>query len=303
VMASSKGVELVNPAGLRLDGRRVKEHRPVNAELSIARGVDGSCRYQSGGTTVVAYVSGPRSLGNRQVAGNVGPVDEATILCEVGYAAFAGERRRNAQRRNRRTEEIGSTVVSALSSVVFLNLYPNCVIQIFLEILQHDGSERSACINAVALAMADANIAMRDLPSAVTVGFIREPTVDLTAIEARSQTPSAVVVIAGHRPTEVLWLDMETRAASDIIDALVKQGLSSAEDLYEKYLAPQLKASVVEAIERRGAEGFIHQANPVNVPRKSGGGTKIIFTAGGDREADVEEEALTAAPDVDLDAL
>ena len=255
----SRQVEYVSPAGLRGDGRRPKEHRRVAITMSFAPDSDGSCRYEVGGTTILAYVTGPKGGGGGgQAMANV--IDEGVITCEVGLAAFSGERRRQTQRRNRTTDQLGAAVSKVLSSVVLLKLYPNSTINVFLEVLQADGSEKSACINAAALALVDANIAMSDLPIAVTTGYLdMHPLTDLTQQEARAQGPAATVVVPGHKPENIIWLDMESRVSTEVLDALVALGLGSCRKLFEDEVLPAVKKHTVASIARRGVAGYVHQ--------------------------------------------
>ena len=48
--------------GLRLDGRRADELRPVKIEVGILERADGSCYIEMGGNKVIAAVYGPREV-------------------------------------------------------------------------------------------------------------------------------------------------------------------------------------------------------------------------------------------------
>ena len=61
---------------------------------------------------------------------------------------------------------------------------------IVCQVLQADGSNQSACINAVTLALIDAGIPMKDYVSASTVSFVNDtPLMDINYLEESSGGP------------------------------------------------------------------------------------------------------------------
>jgi len=81
----------------------------------------------------------------------------------------AGERVRPGP--SRRSKEISAVTTNALVSVVDLNDFPNAVVDVYIELSQTDAGSRCCGINAAAMALADAGIAMKDMVAAVAVGF------------------------------------------------------------------------------------------------------------------------------------
>ncbi|KAF6166380.1 hypothetical protein GIB67_034931 [Kingdonia uniflora] len=61
---------------------------------------------------------------------------------------------------------------------------PRSQINIFVQVLQANGGTRSACINAAALALADAGIPMCDLVTSCSAGYLNNtPLLDLNYVE------------------------------------------------------------------------------------------------------------------------
>ncbi|EPY31887.1 exosome complex component RRP41 [Strigomonas culicis] len=197
----SRHVEYVSSAGLRKDGRRPPETRQVNIEFGTMAACDGSCTVTSRKSKVCATVLGPRETTNRQEA----KYDQVAVTCEVAIAAFAGERRRAAQRQTIQSEEISSAVVQVVRSIVLLSQYPGSQIHISVEILQNDGSEKIAAINAACLALVDANVAMRDAVCCLNAASLdNHILIDLTADELRSQCSVLSVAFTGHNTDNIV---------------------------------------------------------------------------------------------------
>ncbi|RNF14863.1 ribosomal rRNA processing protein 41A [Trypanosoma conorhini] len=250
----SEKKEYINPAGLRLDGRRPQESRRMTLEFGKVLGCDGCCTVTTGLSTVCATVYGPREVTNRLE----GKYNEAILTCEVAIAAFAGERRRETQRRSRLSEEIGAAVVEVARSVVLLSQYPNSQIHVCVEVLRQDGSDKAACINAACLALVDASVAMRDVVYAQTVGLINAvAVVDLTTEEMRSQCPVICIAVKGHDPAGIVWMESNCRVAPEVISRLVTVAQKSSQDVFAAALRGPLEDHAAAILKLQGNLGNI----------------------------------------------
>ena len=64
-------------------------------------------------------------------------------------------------------------------------LYPRSQIDIFVEVLQADGGNYCACVNAATLALIDAGIPLKDYVTACTASLVLDtPLVDVSSLEA-----------------------------------------------------------------------------------------------------------------------
>ena len=156
---------LISPEGLRVDGRRTDELRPIELKVGVLKQADGSASIRQGKKYIIAAVYGPRELHPRHLTLN----DRAYLRVEYRMATFSvPDRKRPAP--SRREKEISMVVANALKPALFLEEFPKAVVDVFIEVIQADGGTRCAAINAASLALADAGIPMRSLIPAVAVG-------------------------------------------------------------------------------------------------------------------------------------
>jgi len=159
--------KLIREDGLRHDGRRPDELRPIKMEVGVLSNANGSALVEYGRTKVIAAVYGPRELHPRHIS----LPDRAVIRCRYHMAPFSTEERKNPAP-SRREIELSKVIREALEAAIFTELYPRATIDVFIEVLQADGGTRTTGITAASLALADAGIPMRDLVAGVAVGKV-----------------------------------------------------------------------------------------------------------------------------------
>ncbi len=156
---------LINPEGLRIDGRRIDEMRPIELKVGVLKQADGSASIRQGKTYILAAVYGPRELHPKHLTLN----DRAYLRVVYRMATFSvPDRKRPAP--SRREREISMVIANALKPALFLEEFPKTVVDVFIQVIQADGGTRCAAINAASLALADAGIPMKTLVPAVAVG-------------------------------------------------------------------------------------------------------------------------------------
>ncbi len=158
---------LIREDGLRHDGRKPDELRPIRMEVGVLSNANGSALVEYGKTKVIAAVYGPRELHPRHIS----LPDRAVIRCRYHMAPFSTEERKNPAP-SRREIELSKVIREALEAAIFTELYPRATIDVFIEVLQADGGTRTTGITAAALALADAGIPLRDLVAGVAVGKV-----------------------------------------------------------------------------------------------------------------------------------
>lgn len=159
--------KLIREDGLRHDGRKPDELRPIRMEVGVLSNANGSALVEYGRTKVIAAVYGPRELHPRHIS----LPDRAVIRCRYHMAPFSTEERKNPAP-SRREIELSKVIREALEAAIFTELYPRATIDVFIEVLQADGGTRTTGITAASLALADAGIPMRDLVAGVAVGKV-----------------------------------------------------------------------------------------------------------------------------------
>ncbi len=159
--------KLIDEKGLRIDGRRLDQLRPIKLEVGILDKADGSAYIEQGKNKILAAVYGPREAHPKHIA----LPERAVIRCRYHMAPFSVDERKSPAP-SRREMELSKVIRESLEPVVLTELYPRTMIDLFVEILQSDGGSRCAGITVASLALADAGIPMRELVSACAVGKI-----------------------------------------------------------------------------------------------------------------------------------
>lgn len=176
---SKKPRKLINKKGLRVDGRKIDELRPIKLTVGAVNNADGSAYVEQGKNKILAAVYGPRETHPRHLA----QPDRAILRCRYHMAPFSVEERKSPAP-SRREIEISKVIREALEPSIFLEQYPRTSIDLFIEVLQADGGTRCAGITVASLALADAGIPMRDLIVACAAGKVDGKIVlDLNDIE------------------------------------------------------------------------------------------------------------------------
>jgi len=163
----SEKPQLIDKKGLRVDGRKLDELRPIKLTVGSVDNADGSAYIEQGKNKIVAAVYGPRETHPRHLA----QPDKAVLRCRYHMAPFSVEERKSPAP-SRREMELSKVIREALEPSIFLEQYPRTSIDLFIEVLQADGGTRCASVTAASLALADAGIPMRDLIVACASGKV-----------------------------------------------------------------------------------------------------------------------------------
>ncbi len=169
---SEKPEKLIDKKGLRLDGRKADELRPLKLEVGVLSNADGSAYIEHGKNKILAAVFGPREMHPKHLS----LPDRMVLRCRYHMAPFSVQERKSPAP-SRREVELSKVIRESLEPAVFVDLYPRSGIDIFVEVLQADGGTRCASITAAALAIADAGIPMRDLVVACAAGKVDDKVV------------------------------------------------------------------------------------------------------------------------------
>ncbi len=175
----SESIKLIDEKGLRIDGRKPDELRPVIMEVGVLKNADGSAYVQQGNTKVIAAVYGPREIHPKHLT----LPDRAILRTRYHMVPYSTDERKSPAP-TRREIELSKVIREALEAVIFVELYPRTTIDVFIEVIQADAGTRTAGIMAASLALADAGIPMRDLVAAVAVGKVNGQLVlDINQLE------------------------------------------------------------------------------------------------------------------------
>jgi exosome complex component RRP41 len=196
--------KLIDKKGLRLDGRRLDEIRPIKIEVGFLEKANGSAYVEWGKNKILVAVYGPREVHPRHLT----LTHRALFRCRYHMAPFSTEERKHPAP-SRREVELSKVIRSALEPVVFTELYPRTGVDAFIEVLESDGGTRCAGITATSLALVDAGIPLKGLVAACAAGKIDgEVVLDLDGIEDQKGEADLPVAIAPRR-NEVTLLQMD----------------------------------------------------------------------------------------------
>jgi len=170
---------LIDESGKRTDGRSIDELREIKLTIGVLKKANGSAFIEFGKNKIIVAVYGPREVHPKHMA----QPDKCVLRCRYHMSPFSTDTRKNPAP-SRREIEISKVIREALEPAVVLEDYPRAAIDIFVEVLQADGSSRCAGITAASVALADAGINMRDLVSACAAGKINNKiALDINDVE------------------------------------------------------------------------------------------------------------------------
>ncbi len=223
---------LLTPDGIRIDGRRKDELRPVRIQAGSLQHADGSAFVEWGQNKVMAAVYGPREVHPRHLQQN----HKAVIQCRYNMAAFSVDERKRPGL-DRRSQEISKVIGEAFDSVVFAEEFPRTSIDVYIEVLQANAGTRCAGLVAASVALADAGIPMVDLLPAVAVGKVGgEIVLDLKKEEdnfGEADLPMALVPQSGR----LVLLQMEGHMTEEELGRALDLGVQGCRAIYEKMKA------------------------------------------------------------------
>ncbi len=225
----AEGVQLITPEGLRHDGRKPDELRPVTMKIGVLANADGSALVEFGRTRVIAAVYGPREPPQKFML----LPDRAVLRVRYHMAPFStGDRKSPAP--SRREVELSKVIREALEPVVLTEMFPRTTIDVFIEVLQADGGTRTAGVTAASLALADAGVPMKALVAGVAVGKINGVLVlDVDEIEDGSGEADMPVAAAPDIGLITLF-QLNGVLSKEEIDKGLDMALGAIKQLVEK---------------------------------------------------------------------
>ncbi|MEM7825251.1 MAG: exosome complex exonuclease Rrp41 [Candidatus Aenigmatarchaeota archaeon] len=214
--------------GKRIDGRSPEELRPIEMKVGVVSRADGSAFVKFGNTIAIASVYGPRALFPKHLQES----ETCVVRCRYNMAPFSVDDRKSPGP-DRRSIELTKVIRLALEPVIFVEDFPRATIDIFVEILQADGSTRVTAINAASLALASAGIPMKDLIAACSVGKINGTLIlDLNGDEDKN---SEADLAFATMPTKnkVTLLQMDGNLTKEEISKLLELARNACKKIYE----------------------------------------------------------------------
>ncbi|MBL7118493.1 exosome complex exonuclease Rrp41 [Candidatus Bathyarchaeota archaeon] len=227
-MVKNDSVSFFDSNGLRTDGRRPDELRPIELKVGILENATGSAFIQQGENRILVGVYGPREIHPKHLAFP----NRATLRCRYHMAPFSVEDRKRPAP-SRREWEISKVIREALEPVIFTEYYPRTGIEIYIEVLEANGGTRCSGITAASLALADAGIPMRDLVVACASGKIGGKIVlDLNDFEDKNGEADLPVAISSQSG-KILLLQMDGKLSPSEFHEALHLAIEGCRQIYE----------------------------------------------------------------------
>lgn len=243
---SQKPEKLIDKKGIRLDGRKPDELRSIKVEVGVLSNADGSAYIEQGKNKILAAAFGPREMHPKHLA-----LSERMVLrCRYHMAPFSVQERKSPAP-SRREVELSKVIRESLEPSIFLEYYPRTGVDVFVEVLQADGSTRCASITAASLALADAGIPMRDLVSACSAGKV-DGTIVLDLMDTEDKMGEADVPLALMPNSNVITLlQMDGNLTQEEFEKAISLAIEGCKKVYaiQKEVLKAKYVSVKEAEE------------------------------------------------------
>lgn len=183
--------QFINPtsrsSGVEKNHRNAKSIRHVCIDRHVLSNSTGSSLVELGHTKILCAVHGPRPFNSVQT--NDASVTSGVLSCQVRFAQKFGqhseiENMTHAKNLDgysssfsnissqKKEVELSSRLHDAIAPSLPLELLMKNVVEVFVMILQNDGSILPASVVAASLALADAGVEVYDLVSAFSVAVI-----------------------------------------------------------------------------------------------------------------------------------
>ncbi|KAK3086179.1 hypothetical protein FSP39_014771 [Pinctada imbricata] len=172
---------------------------------------------------LIDYIRGSRSklLHNRVL-----------VNCQYSMATFSTSERKRRPRGDRKSQEMTMHLQQTFNAAIQTNLYPRSQIDIFVEVLQSDGGNYCASVNAATLAVIDAGIPMKDFVCACSASHINDTSVvDINYLEESSGGPEIIVAVL-PKSDQIVFLEMNGRLHEDNLSKVIDSAVKGCKDVY-----------------------------------------------------------------------
>jgi exosome complex component RRP41 len=240
-------IKLIDENGIRTDGRRADELRPIKIDVGTLENANGSAYIEQGKCKILAAVYGPHEAHPRHLT----QPDRAILRCRYHMAPFSVPERKSPAP-SRREIELSKVIRESLEPVVMTELFPRTMIDIFIEVLQADGGTRCVGLTAASLALADAGIPLRGLVAACAAGKVDGQIVlDLNDLEDKEGEADCPIAFIPQFNVFSL-LQMDGLMAVEEYEEAVHLALEGCRRIYEMQ---------IEAIKKKYLETKVEENN------------------------------------------
>jgi exosome complex component RRP41 len=131
------------------------------------------------------------------------------------------------------TNEISTMLRQTFETLLFTNLFPRSQIDIFVEVLQADGSLKAVALNAATLALIDAGLPMKDFLCSCNAGWIDGHTLaDLNHLEESARGPDLCLAYMPNRD-QVVTCNLEPKLKLEVLGPVMDCATQACRQLYQ----------------------------------------------------------------------
>lgn len=160
--------------GIRLDGRRTNEIRPIWSEVDYLPAAHGSAVFTRGETQALTTVTLGTKLDEQTIDGAV-IEGKSKFMLHYNFPPFSTGEVKMARFTSRREIGHGNLALRALKPVVPTNNDNPYTIRVVSDILESNGSSSMATVCAGTLALLDAGVKITKPVSGIAMGLIADP--------------------------------------------------------------------------------------------------------------------------------
>ncbi|GAA5811077.1 hypothetical protein MFLAVUS_004506 [Mucor flavus] len=226
--ANQEHTPILNKENKRLDNRGIEDIRPVFLKTGLVSQASGSAYIEVGNTKVTCAVYGPRQLKKAAFSRN------GTLNCDFKFATFSCTKRRG-QMKDAEEKEFSQVLVQALSPAVRLELLPKSAVDIYVSVLENDGTSSclAAAIIASSVALADAGIEMLDQVTACSTVFTKNQHILMDGTEKEEAQKEGSLVLS-YMPSlnEVTHILQAGQSDSAVTSKAIEQCVDGCSKIY-----------------------------------------------------------------------
>ncbi|MFA5093033.1 MAG: polyribonucleotide nucleotidyltransferase [Candidatus Omnitrophota bacterium] len=165
--------KMITEDGLRIDGRSIKEIRPIACEVSVLPRTHGSSLFTRGQTQSMAITT----LGtgeDEQMIESLDGEKKKSFMLHYNFPSFSVGETRPVRSPGRREIGHGALAEKALLAVLPSKEKFPYTIRVVSEILESNGSSSMASVCAATLSLMDAGVPIKEAVGGVALGLVKE---------------------------------------------------------------------------------------------------------------------------------
>ena len=147
-------------------------------------------------------------------------------------ATFSTGERKNRPRGDRKSQEVTIHLKQALSAAIKTELYPRSQIDVYIEVLQADGGNYCASVNAATLALIDAGICLKEYVCACTASIANGDValMDVSNLEEISGG-STLTVASLPSSGKIAFMEMSQRFHLDQFPKVLETAIAGCKEV------------------------------------------------------------------------